>query len=193
MLTPSQQAFIAREIFSLVVAATFQHNPTYSKNNSPEPARVDFRADLRQRLEVLAIRYKQVVPDCEHLENIVALSDGLSEAHKHILEGGRFRIGSTQKALNLFIKYQWCMGQAKIPPHCPIDAIILERIPGCENVRWTKLDSLKTYIEIINKARVQAGGMSLAEWELQVFNKTIADRTGSPTGTLPPPTSTTLL
>ena len=40
--------------------------------------------------------------------------------------GISFKIGHSQKLLNLMLKYYWCLEWLKYtPPHCPIDRMIL--------------------------------------------------------------------
>lgn len=46
-----------------------------------------------------------------------------------------FRIGSAQKALNLYRKYLWCLGYIPFPPHCPFDATIIDQLPVCQKIK----------------------------------------------------------
>ncbi len=57
---------------------------------------------------------------------------------KDILFGNGFRVGIAQKALNLYLKYLWCLGKITEPPHCPFDSIIISEIK-C-NIKWTEMD-----------------------------------------------------
>ena len=50
------------------------------------------------------------VHDREHMKNIEELSSRMSENYRSILRDGSFRIGPAQKALNLYLKYQWARG-----------------------------------------------------------------------------------
>jgi hypothetical protein len=56
------------------------------------------------------------------------------------------------------------MGVAAMPPHCPIDRVVLERlgIDAC----WTKSDSRDEYMEWINEIRKR---VQVAEWENEVW------------------------
>ena len=96
------------------------------------------------------------------------MADALSSDYKGDLVLGRLRIGTVQKALNLYLKTVWCMEPSwPTPPHCPVDRIILER--AGINGSWTKLDSMSTYCEWIERLRKHASGNgfdSVAEWEL---------------------------
>jgi hypothetical protein len=100
------------------------------------------------------------------------MADSLSEIHGDVLHEGRMKLGHAQKALNLYLKYRWCLGVASQPPHFPVDAIILRRIPEYRDGKtaWTQLDSPQAYLEIINAARRVAGdNQTLAEWELRCY------------------------
>ena len=82
----------------------------------------------------------------------------------------RIRIGSAQKALNLFLKYLWCIGEAPEPPHCPFDFQIISKLPPAVRCNWTELDSIETYRALVAAAKTAAAGQSLAEWELAEYN-----------------------
>ena len=64
--------------------------------------------------------------------------------------------------LNLYLKYQWCLGNIKEPPHFPVDRIIQQKlngwarakgIPQLELMHWTRFTDEKHYLEVINLAR----------------------------------------
>jgi hypothetical protein len=164
-----QQAFLADEIFSMTLMGTVQRGKLY-RDSSTETQRDAFRRALRFALEGLVEQYMQGISDDEHLANIDKLAQMLSEAHPGALNNSRFRIGSAQKALNLYLKYMWCLGRIPTPPHCPFDSFVLSRVSGCQNVKWTQLDSLSEYERIVDCATSVAGDVSLAEWELHLYN-----------------------
>jgi hypothetical protein len=165
-----QSAFLSRALLGTSVIATAQRNRLYSEGSSAE-ARKEFRTALRRALEKLLPEYRKSVSDARHCANIETLSDGLSATHKKALNGGRFRIGSAQKALNLYLKFMWCLGRIRQPPHCPFDAIVLAEVPGSKTVKWTQLDNIVKYKEIVSNARQQAGKTPLAKWELEIYGK----------------------
>lgn len=145
-----------------------------------EEARKAFRASLRELLDGLSVGYEKEVHEDLHLSCICRVADELSECHGTALRGGRFRIGPAQKALNLFLKYQWCAGWIATPPHCPFDAIVINRLPMQPLLRWTELDDIRDYEKLVAAARTAAGAMSLAEWELRLYNaETIRVRAAS--------------
>ena len=96
-----------------------------------------------------------------------------------------FRIGQSQKLLNMLLKYYWGMGWLKKhPPHCPIDRNILEEkeikeIMKAKNGKnatpnWTQMDDIDEYKEYIGyikeAAEAEEAGLSIAEWELRKWN-----------------------
>ena len=168
-MSPEQLAFLEDEFFSMTLMATVQHGRLYRKGSS-EAERNAFRRRLRSELPRLAEQYGAGVSEGQHLANIKNLANGLSGEHVNVLEGGRFRIGSAQKALNLYLKYMWCLGRIPAPPHCPFDSMVLSRLDGCRNVRWTQLDSLSEYERIVFHAKDAAGTIPLPEWELHLYN-----------------------
>lgn len=169
MPTLSQQAFIRREIFSMTLAAATQRSGLY-KPKTPAKARRPFHESLRALLEELAKEYIVPVGEDMHIRNIERITLELSANHQDVLAVGGMRIGLAQKALNLYLKYLWCLGEIPEPPHCPIDRIVLERLPGYQNVCWTQIDSLDEYRRIIAAAKIAAKGVSLAVWELDLYN-----------------------
>ena len=169
-----REKFLLNQIFSLTLQATVQRSSIYQKNATPK-GKGDFRRGLERALKRLAKGYEgTVVSDATHCKNIEGLTEELTTEHANVLVGGRFRIGSAQKALNLYLKYMWCSERISLPPHCPIDAQVLAELKGCEKIRWTRLDSITKYAEIIGRAKAVAGESSLAEWELCLWNTALA-------------------
>jgi hypothetical protein len=87
-----------------------------------------------------------------------------------LLAGGKFRIGTAQKALNLYLKYLWCLGKIRMPPHCPFDAQIIKKIPKSPCQSWTKLKDEEEYLKLVAAANDTANPLSLAVWELREYN-----------------------
>lgn len=168
-MNTEQQAFLDDEFFSMTLMATVQRGKLY-REGSGEAEKDAFRRALRLELERLAEQYKAGISEAQHLANIENLANSLSGSQTSALNAGRLRIGSAQKALNLYLKYMWCLGRIPIPPHCPFDFMVLSRIPGCRDVRWTQLDSLPEYERIVRQAKTAAGNCPLAEWELRLYN-----------------------
>ena len=164
-----QQAFLDAAFFSMTLMATVQRGRLY-REGAGEAEKDTFRRALRSELERLAEKYKASISEAQHLANIENLANDLSGSQANALNAGRFRIGSAQKALNLYLKYMWCLARIPTPPHCPFDFLVLLRIPGCRNVRWTQLDSLPEYERIVRQAKAAAGNSTIAEWELRLYD-----------------------
>jgi hypothetical protein len=150
------------------INASLQRNPTYS---SPTADGSQFRSKFATALHEVADLYKMEVSDQMHLKSIEVISSQLSLEFANILQDEHLRIGTTQKALNLYLKTLWCLDlERPDPPHCPVDGTILGRanISG----KWTELDSSEVYMEWIKRLRSHALGIgfdTLAEWELVVW------------------------
>lgn len=111
------------------------------------------------------------IPHAIHVENIVALANTVTQACSPILHQGRFRTGIAQKALNLYLKYLWCLDLIPEPPHCPFDSEIIKRLPAPANqLIWTNFDRVEDYLTLVSAARRVAGTQSLAEWELSTWH-----------------------
>jgi hypothetical protein len=119
-------------------------------------------------------------PD-DHYAYIEQMSQKLSQDFGSMLLGSRYRIGISQKFLNLYLKYYWCLNEIPTPPHMPVDSIILrglrqERVKrGLQTEKvletaWTKLDSLDVYRKIIEVAQ-ETVGPNLAQWELEFWSQ----------------------
>lgn len=161
--------FLRGEFLTSSVLGAMQHSGTYLKGVD-EGSRRAFGRALRKILSGLSEQYAKPVSEDVHLRNITYLSDALSKAFADILTNGRFRIGIAQKALNLYLKYLWCAGYiGPVPPHCPFDSIIIRKLPGCERITWTSIDSINEYSRLVSKAKRIADGRSLAEWELEIW------------------------
>jgi hypothetical protein len=172
-MLPDQETFLIRSVFGTALMATAQRGKLY-RDGSTQAARDAFREALRKALESLAVQYKNEVSPDQHCASIETLSNSLSASHKDALKCGRFRIGSAQKALNVYLKFMWCLGRIKRPPHCPFDSRVLSLIPNCKKVKWTKLDCIVEYKRVAGEAEqlAKTKRLSLAEWELKNYQPT---------------------
>ena len=154
--------------------AAFQRSKTYlnaaERNDTFESRKSEFRKELERRLAELAKKYTEPVADSEHVASIENLATELSTEYRDVLYKGRFRIGSAQKVLNTYLKYLWCTGKIPTPPHCPFDSVIISKLDGCEHIKWTRLDRISEYRQLVSAAREKAGVKTIAQWELKTFN-----------------------
>ena len=164
-----QERFLKDELFSLTLMATVQRAGVY-RPGTTERERKEFRLALQKRLEKTAQSYASKVSEDTHITNIIELSTQLSAAHGEVLQRNRFRVGTAQKALNLYLKYLWCIGRIPEPPHCPFDSQIIAKLPTYKGLGWTALDSEDAYRDLVKAAKTKAQGCSLAAWELETYN-----------------------
>lgn len=167
--------FIDDEIFSLTLMATVGRAKVYKPDIS-ESARRPFQKSLRLQLEDISRGYLTRVSEDEHINNIVKLACYLTEHHSNLLQGEEFRIGAAQKALNLYLKYLWCLGRIPEPPHCPFDFQIIKRLPNYKGSSWTSMTRREDYADVVNAAKLKADGVSLAVWELETYNNSLGFR-----------------
>ncbi len=148
------------------ILSAFGRNRIY-EGAVPDHVRSRLRQSLSEFLRERSRYYAQRVDDEEHCAAIREISDSVSQKFGQHLVKGRFRYGTAQKALNLYLKFLWRLGAIGTPPHCPVDSIVLAagKIDGA----WTKSDSEKEYRFWIERLRWQARPLSLAEWEYGVW------------------------
>ncbi len=157
----------------MTVAATMQRNRVYADGGT-EADRSDFRVALRNQLDLVTSGYSTYVDGPKHEENISLIADALSRSHARVLVAGRFRIGTAQKALNLWLKYLWCSNfLPSEPPHCPFDRIIIQNHlpPTTHHINWTTLDNMQDYRLLCDEAKkkAEAKSLSIAQWELEAY------------------------
>jgi hypothetical protein len=159
------------EISYLTILASFQHVRVYGKG-ADEADRYVVKTDLVKALEEFSQHYSSAgMSDRGHVLNIGRLADRMTERCGSLLYENRFRIGVAQKALNLYLKYLWCIDLIPEPPNCPFDRTIIQELDGCHGINWSQFDDMATYDLLVTAARIRAGGQTLAEWELRFFNE----------------------
>ncbi len=147
--------------------SALQRSRTYLSGVTERQAEI-LRMAIDRSIMSLAEQYRVPCDDDIHCDRIVGLARSLSEGHQAVLADGRFRIGIAQKALNLHLKYLWCLEPERPePPHCTLDGQILgaTKHPGA----WTRLDSIDEYREWTSHVRDYAkskGFESTVVWEL---------------------------
>lgn len=147
--------------------AAVQHNPVYSTRSLSDHKTV--RREWASLIRKAAEAYGHPVSDADHCATIKGISDDLSRSVGQHLRGGKLTFGTSQKALNLYLKFVWRLGDIGPPPHCPVDGTVLRklRLPGA----WTKCDSQEEYMAWITAARRAANSRTLAEWEYALWSR----------------------
>lgn len=115
---------------------------------------------------------------------IMDRAERISNCFGNLLDNARFRVGISQKLTNLYLKYLWCLDPlSKSPPHCPFDGRVITYLQNnldnselknkIKNIRWTKMDSMGDYQNLIEAARIVSKNeryQTVAEWELYLWN-----------------------
>jgi hypothetical protein len=149
------------------LSAALQRNKVYETSASWTDRRA-FRQTWAGLIRTAAEAYTQPVADGDHCTTIERISQDLSVRFGRHLIGGKLTFGTSQKALNLYLKFLWRLGHIGPPPHCPVDRTVLDevRLTGS----WMGCDSRDQYMTWITAARRLAGNRTLADWEYALWN-----------------------
>ena len=165
--------FLMGEFWMLSIQGAFSHVSIYKTKNDDQ--RIKFKKSLKNYINICILPYylnSETVSDTRHITNIVYISCG-ARKYKKIVRN--FSIGVAQKLLNLYLKYLWCAGLIGMPPHCPFDSNVINKLKEMDfisnQIAWTKMN-LKDYIKLVDAAKKAAleKGVSIAVWELETFN-----------------------
>ena len=180
-LKEEKKEFILNELWKRSIDATLRRNIIYVKAETPKQEKlrdnftVELREDLKSTLEHAAkINAQPPMTEERLIEIITNTARKYSRKYKTVLADGRFRIGSVQKIINLYLKYLWTTGYGSKPPHCPFDRKVLLKLHSTyKPPSWTKMNSMSEYKLWVKKAQEKAAEKkcSIAEWELTVYNE----------------------
>lgn len=171
-----KEEFLIKEMIQSSISSGLQTRnqdfPIYNYENLQLSDAKNLRRDIYDYLLLYLMQY---VPNNEeqHVERIKNLSTQLSRKYKDILHKGRFRIGVSQKIINLFLKHMWIIGKIGEPIHCPFDNIIkiklLKGLNGVSLTDWTEFDQMNMYKKYVQLAGNKAleHNCSIAVWELE--------------------------
>jgi len=109
-----------------------------------------------------------------HVGNIIELAERVSQEVGKYLVGDKLTVGRAQKALNLYLKYLWCVSRKLEPPHCPFDGKVIEKLDKLKTLPagfepWTAIADGDKYRNLVKEARDRVNE-SLAVWELREWN-----------------------
>jgi hypothetical protein len=170
-LQNEKRRYLDNEVLTLTIQGAHgtRGKRVYTDNRYSEP----LKQFVRSRLPELGPKYREGgVSDPEHVQNIEGLANDLTARFQAILHRQRFRIGISQKLLNLYLKYQWVLGWIPEPPHCPFDFDVISKLKLPQRINWTELDSREDYLILVSAARKIAlqAGLSIASWELREWS-----------------------
>jgi hypothetical protein len=173
-----KEDFINKEIWMLTFGASFQRAYAYVESASND-TKIIFKSNTTVVVENMLAQYKTgEVSDEQHITNIKKLSNSTKQ-YSEIFNGGQINFGISQKMLNLYLKYQWCLGNIAEPPHFPVDRIIQQKLneqaklkgfPKLELLPWTQFKDEIHYSKVINHAR-SLKIVSPAQLELKLFKR----------------------
>lgn len=163
---------IKGSLWQVTVYAAFQRAKVYSMNASvadKKGVKALLEEEINKRLE----QYKTGVTEEDHVENISSIAQAINNEWSNSLEHREIPIGVVQKAFNLYLKLMWCLGEIKEPPHCPLDKIIIDKLPIRHRTSWTRIRDLETYNGLVRELKKIADEekKSLAVWELETYER----------------------
>jgi hypothetical protein len=181
-----QAEFVEEVLFSSAFSAAVQHSKTYSGDVSPD-CKNWIRAELKVLLQAIRTSSAYLVGGVSedvHRRTIQDFASDVGRICGQHLHENKFRIGTAQKLLNLYLKLYWCIGEIAEPPHCPIDRVIIGALdPKYHDINWTTLDDLALYQQLIDAVKSLASGgddqLSVAAWELKNYPELAMPRTKS--------------
>ena len=155
-------SFLHTQVLASCRLASLQRANAYAETVS-DNQRARFQRRLDLALTDIGRRYGTEVSESDHIQNIEELAARLSKECGLALAKGRLRLGIAQKALNLYLKYLWCLRKIPMPPHCPLDSRVILQLPSVRDVSWTKMTNVSDYKKVIAAAKARARSLSLAE------------------------------
>ena len=172
-LKTKKETFIKNEFWNLTIGGAFQRANVY-KDSVNVKAKDIFKSALFTFIDSKSNDYFSPVTDEVHLINIFSVAN-FSREYAAILKNEELNFGISQKLLNLYLKYLWCLDKLPIPPpHFPVDRIIQQKLKYKGLYPWTKMHDEIEYLKIINFAKlfaIEKGFKSIAELELNYFSR----------------------
>jgi len=168
--------YLVRELWILAWNASVQHAAIYKpgawKNQRDQIDNFKHKIIINIKERIIP-RYKETVEEIDHCENIRELIDFANEVDTGVLGKEGYKYGVAQKVLNLALKYYWCLGQIKEPPHCPVDRIVIDKTSFRGRMNWTQILEERDYLKIVSAIRVLAEkeNSSIAQWELNNYER----------------------
>ena len=163
---------IKGSLWQVTVYAAFQRAKIYS-DTAGEVQKRGVKQTLEREINARLAKYTSAVPEKAHVNNIKEIAKIIDRKWSSALEHGEIPIGVVQKAFNLYLKLMWCLKEIPEPPHCPIDKVIIDKLPHKYRKSWTKIRDIATYNSLIIQLKILAKNksQSLAVWELEIYEK----------------------
>lgn len=161
----------------LTTYGAFQRAKIYAKEYSGDKwqkERSEFRSWTFNQLEASINTFTKISNDQDAFDYLQELNSKINSCnYNYLFKNNRFRIGNTQKLLNLYWKMIWIMEKREETPiHCPFDFIIINTLnKSVRDIKWTEFDSIDDYKKLVKAAR-EASGINkgpLGLWEMQLY------------------------
>ena len=157
------------EIFSYSRSGAFQHIKIFKKIPTAKETERRKKRFTQMIHDYLSDLRKDLSSE-DYLEKISGFRDFLNRCGTEcdVIEKD-ISFGVAQKLLNLYLKYEWCLGKIDEPPHCPVDSVILQEL-GMNELKWSQMDRGQ-YEDVIEVIKKKANSVSIAVWELAIWKK----------------------
>jgi hypothetical protein len=174
MIAYQKNRLIEKIIFRTAIRGSFPRNTVYCENISDadkERFKEYLIKKLRENLSYIC-QHADSYTDEDHYSLLITFATEISNDFSKSLNRQRFTLGTAQKMMNLFWKMKWVFSNdIPTPIHCPFDGIIIKKLGDSVNkIKWTQMDDIKMYKQLVGAARIKAQDRSIAEWELEVYN-----------------------
>lgn len=176
--------FIHRMVLRNSTNAAIQRANVYSSTTS-QIGKNAFREDLKRWLTQLGLRYfAWEYNGKKYCDEITSLKTHLNTRHSFLLNGGNVKIGVCQKAITLYLKYLWLLGDnSKKPIYATLDRGIMNLAGVTNPPNWTELDDIQEYERVVreidNFAQNQ-GWESGSVWEAETWTDEEDAQQGNP-------------
>lgn len=171
-----KDTFLNNEVWVLTFGAAFQRANIYNKT-ATQAQKKKFKNELRFYIEKLVLEeyHKEGITDEAHINNINSIVNYTINYNKEndILSNGKLNFGVSQKLLNLYLKYKWCLKEIPTPSHFPVDRRIQSILKMKKIASWTQMGDSKEYEKIIAAVRdlAKTEELSAAHYELKYFQR----------------------
>lgn len=166
----TEDEVIKGSLWQVTVYAAFQRAKVYS-GNATDADKKGVKQSLEKEINRKLKKYINPVTEKAHVANISSIAKAIDKKWSESLVNASIPIGVVQKAFNLYLKLMWCLKEIPEPPHCPLDKVIIDKLPFKHRKSWTKIKGIETYKTLVVELKKIAGDKSLAVWELETYEK----------------------
>ena len=169
-----QQEYLDDQLWVLTFNGGLGRTNTYRKTiDKNEERRDKFKMFIKSTMSDLFLSsyQRKAVSTDIHIKNLWNIKRKIDKRFNEILADKEINFGVVQKLFNLYIKLKWSVGLCPEPPHCPFDSIVIGKLGMKPPPMWTKFNDKKTYTNLVEHADKVSGKKSIAQWELEIFQK----------------------